>query len=349
MSKACDPMSAIEIQARMNAQQLNRIESMMLQLQWALAGQWCAQSSAEPMSYVSSPRAPGLNTKLGTANTDPSITSLSKKRRMRAKSVQKQLWLTSRPLEAASNSRNDGAIDSTTYYKSLFASLSVDSYSTQLADLIGSWESVEVCSSDEDEAASEVRSQVDLEAAAANDCSHHVDASVQTEELSAGTCLEPPPHGACSISGGPSSLDSVLVYTKTEMGRICDALVEPLANAIHSLDDVDSLLSCSSSVADAEISLGTLLRDICSKFVPLTVALDAKGKQLNSSGENTLGGCRPPENQVAETKEFNVTNVQSASELSPMPRFSRFILTVTRERLHVELRTSRACAWHVRL
>ena len=65
------------------------------------------------------------------------------------------------------------------------------------------------------------------------------------------------------------------------------------------------------------------------------------GKQQNSSGEDTLGGCRPPENQVAETKEFNVTNVQSASELSPMPRFSRFILTVTRERLQIELRTSR--------
>ena len=29
-------------------------------------------------------------------------------------------------------------------------------------------------------------------------------------------------------------------------------------------------------MADAEVSLGALLRDICSKFVPLTAALDAK-------------------------------------------------------------------------
>ena len=113
--------------------------------------------------------------------------------------------------------------------------------------------------------------------AQAIDCSRHADASVQTEMLSAGTSAEQPPdRGACFITGGPLSLDSVLVYTKEEMGRICDALVEPLANAIHSLDDIDSLLSCSSSVADAEVSLGALLRDICSKFVPLTAALDAK-------------------------------------------------------------------------
>ena len=94
--------------------------------------------------------------------------------------------------------------------------------------------------------------------AQAIDCSRHADASVQTEMLSAGTSAEQPPdRGTCCITGGPLSLDSVLVYTKEEMGRICDALVEPLANAIHSLDDIDSLLSCSSSV-------------------PLTAALDAK-------------------------------------------------------------------------
>ena len=81
------------------------------------------------------------------------------------------------------------------------------------------------------------------------------------------------------------------------MGRICDALVEPLANAIHSLDDVDSLLSCSSSVADAEISLGTLLRDICSKFVPLTMALDAKrqaAEQLRRKYAGRMQTSREP-------------------------------------------------------
>ena len=99
---------------------------------------------------------------------------------------------------------------------------------------------------------------------------------MQTERLPAGTSAQHPPNGACSISGGPPSLDSVLIYTREETSRICDALVEPLANAIHSFDDVDSLLSRSSSVTDAEVSLGTLLRDFCSKVVPLTVALDAK-------------------------------------------------------------------------
>ena len=161
---------------------------------------------------------------------------------------------------------------SSSYFQQLQDSMADARFCTEFAQLVGQWEPMEECSESQT-----MPGQVDLEAVAAIDCSRHADASVQTEMLSAGTSAEQPPdRGACCISGGPLSLDSVLVYTKEEIGTICDALVEPLANAIHSLDDIDSLLSCSSSVADAEVSLGTLLRDICSKFVPLTVALDAK-------------------------------------------------------------------------
>ena len=105
------------------------------------------------------------------------------------------------------------------------------------------------------------------------------EAAVQVNII--GTSPKQPPGGACSICGGPPSLDSVLIYTQKEIGRICDALVEPLANAIHSLDihsldDVDSLLSRASSVADAEVSLGTLLRDICSKVVCFRIQFQTK-------------------------------------------------------------------------
>jgi len=108
-------------------------------------------------------------------------------------------------------------------------------------------------------------------------CSCVANASVHTESFPAGTTTEElTDGGACSVSGGPSSLDSVPIYTKEEMGRICDALVEPLAIAMHSLDDIDALLASSAPSTDAEFSLGFLLRDICSKIVPLTMALDAK-------------------------------------------------------------------------
>ena len=112
--------------------------------------------------------------------------------------------------------------------------------------------------------------QADPEAVAEMARICHANASVQTEWLPAGTpgtsTEEPRDKGACSISGGLLGLDSVPVYNKKEMGRICDALVEPLAIAIHSLDDIDAVLSCSAP-ADAEFSLGFLLRDVCSKIV----------------------------------------------------------------------------------
>ena len=79
----------------------------------------------------------------------------------------------------------------------------------------------------------------------------------------------------CVVSGCPPGLDTP-VYTKDDMSKICDALVEPLATAIHSLDDIDALLACSDTAASAEFSLGSLLRDVCAKVVPLTTVLEAK-------------------------------------------------------------------------
>ena len=160
---------------------------------------------------------------------------------------------------------------SSKYFHQLQESMADARFCSEFAQFVGQWETIEECLDFQD-----MPCQVDLEAAVTVDRSLHADASVQTEGLPAGTSAQQPQAGACSISGGPPSLDSVLVYTRREAGRICDALVEPLANAIHSLDDVDNLLSCCSSFADAEVSLGALLRDFCSKVVPLTVALDAK-------------------------------------------------------------------------
>ena len=87
---------------------------------------------------------------------------------------------------------------------------------------------------------------------------------------------------ACELHGGPPSLHTEMIYTKTEISTICDALVAPLAREIHSLDDENHIESmvCSEGLdgvpAGCEYSLGGLLHDVCAKFVPLTVALQDK-------------------------------------------------------------------------
>ena len=83
----------------------------------------------------------------------------------------------------------------------------------------------------------------------------------------------------CVIMGGPPGLDARPVYTRGQLTSIFDALIEPLAIAIHGCTDgsidVERLIEDSTSEVE-KFSLGSLLRDICSKVVPLTAALDAK-------------------------------------------------------------------------
>jgi hypothetical protein len=88
----------------------------------------------------------------------------------------------------------------------------------------------------------------------------------------------------CVIMGGPSALDSVPVYTREELANVCDALVEPLANAIHGCMDAGSLLARSRPEVE-QFSLGCLLRDICSKVVPLTVVLEQRRQTIDTYSE----------------------------------------------------------------
>jgi len=87
---------------------------------------------------------------------------------------------------------------------------------------------------------------------------------------------------SCELRGGPISLHTEAIYTKTEMSTICEALVAPLAREIHALDDLEYLESMASAdvpvniSSSAECTLGGLLHDVCSKVVPLTSALQAK-------------------------------------------------------------------------
>ena len=88
----------------------------------------------------------------------------------------------------------------------------------------------------------------------------------------------------CVIMGGPSALDAVPVYTREELTKVCDALVEPLAKAIHGCMDVGSLFE-SSALEVEQFSLGCLLRDICSKVVPLTVVLEQRRQTIDTHSE----------------------------------------------------------------
>lgn len=89
----------------------------------------------------------------------------------------------------------------------------------------------------------------------------------------------------CVIIGGPSGLESMPVYTREELTIVCDALVEPLAKAIHGLADVGNLFAGSAPVVE-KFSLGGLLRDICSKVVPLTAVLEARQRTIDKIRED---------------------------------------------------------------
>ena len=89
----------------------------------------------------------------------------------------------------------------------------------------------------------------------------------------------------CVIIGGPSGLDPMLVYAREEFTIVCDALVEPLAKAIHGLGDVGNLFAGSAPVVE-KFSLRGLLRDICFKVVPLTAVLEARQRTIDKIRED---------------------------------------------------------------
>ena len=80
---------------------------------------------------------------------------------------------------------------------------------------------------------------------------------------------------SCELVGGPSAMDTELIYTDEEMSQICDALVSPLAREMHMSDNMEELPVKVFSDG-AKHGLGKLLRDICCKVVPLTRVLEMR-------------------------------------------------------------------------
>ena len=80
---------------------------------------------------------------------------------------------------------------------------------------------------------------------------------------------------ACKVTGGPPALDTTLIYSDEEISLICDALIGPLAKEINRFEQVEELPV--KIVADgAKHGFGKLLRDVCSKIVPLTSVLEMR-------------------------------------------------------------------------
>ena len=73
------------------------------------------------------------------------------------------------------------------------------------------------------------------------------------------------------------------MLNKGQLTIVCDALVEPLAKAIHGLMDAEKLrkLFAGSAPEVERFSLGGLLQDICTKVVPLTAVLGARHRSID--------------------------------------------------------------------
>ena len=64
-------------------------------------------------------------------------------------------------------------------------------------------------------------------------------------------------------------MDKALIYSDGELAAICDALVGPLARELQMFDSLEEMPRKLASDG-AKHCLGKLLRDVCTKVVPLT-------------------------------------------------------------------------------
>ena len=67
-------------------------------------------------------------------------------------------------------------------------------------------------------------------------------------------------------------MDKALIYSDGELAAICDALVGPLARELQMFDSLEEMPRKLASDG-AKHCLGKLLRDVCTKVMPLTSVL----------------------------------------------------------------------------
>lgn len=139
----------------------------------------------------------------------------------------------------------------------------------------------------------------------------------------------------CTLVGAPAALDTALIYSDEEISGICDALVGPLARELQLFDNMtDFPLRLASD--GAKHCLGKLLRDVCTKVVPLTSELQTRRNVI----EKALAS-RAMRNQNADARNDSKTSAQQVpigvaigrrvrlNDPDLMPKYRNKVATVT--------------------